>query len=152
MSEENQKTAVYRLFDKHDNLLYVGISWEPRMRCQQHAKHSEWWHLVTLREIEWFPTREEAAAAERIAIRDENPRFNRKGGDKPDSQAERRRKASVSVRAKIAGDKARDAAMRQGVPHEEATREGNRVTLEYMQNSGLDFAALRNPRHRLNSS
>lgn len=143
MDAEPQRTALYRMFDKDDHLLYVGISFDPRMRSRQHAKQSKWWHLVTLREIEWFPSREEAATAERAAIRDETPRFNKKSGDTPDAHTERRRKASVSVRAKIAGEKARDHARHSGASDEEAKREQIRVTEKYMVDSGLDFASLR---------
>lgn len=73
-----ERTALYRLFDTDDRLLYVGIANNPERRWKQHAyeKADLWWHEVTDRTVEWFESREKAAAAEIIAIRAENPRYN----------------------------------------------------------------------------
>ena len=69
-------TQLYRHFDKNNNLLYVGISLSTFNRLSQHKDHSGWFYGITNVTIEHFPTREEALAAERKAIKSENPKFN----------------------------------------------------------------------------
>lgn len=71
-----ERTALYRLFDTDDRLLYVGISSNPKERLKAHAADKPWWPEVASREIEWFPSREQAAAAEVAAIRTEQPIHN----------------------------------------------------------------------------
>ena len=73
-----ERTALYRLYDTDDRLLYVGIANNPERRWKQHAyeKADLWWHEVTDKTVEWFESREKAAAAEIIAIRAEYPRYN----------------------------------------------------------------------------
>jgi excinuclease UvrABC nuclease subunit len=70
------KTQLYRHFDAEKKLLYVGISLSTFARLSQHKDHSPWFEQVTTVEIEHFETREEAMAAERKAIKTENPQFN----------------------------------------------------------------------------
>lgn len=70
------RTAVYRFYDAVDQLLYVGITSDAKARWRQHAKEKEWWPQVAHKRITWFASREEAAAAERLAIVAEAPRFN----------------------------------------------------------------------------
>ncbi|MFF4403637.1 GntR family transcriptional regulator [Streptomyces sp. NPDC001404] len=74
---EVERTALYRLYDADDRLLYVGISSMPRTRWQQHASSKDWWPDVATREVEWHETRVGAAAAEAEAIRAEKPAHNR---------------------------------------------------------------------------
>ena len=69
-------TQLYRHFDKNNNLLYVGISLSTFNRLSQHKDHSGWFYGITNVTIEHFPTREEALAAERKAIKSEAPKFN----------------------------------------------------------------------------
>jgi excinuclease UvrABC nuclease subunit len=69
-------TQLYRHFDKNNNLLYVGISLSTFNRLSQHRDHSKWFFNITNVAIEHFATREEALAAERKAIKSENPKFN----------------------------------------------------------------------------
>lgn len=68
--------ALYRHFDADGRLLYVGISRSVTARLTQHSE-SPWDHLIARIEVERFPTREEAEAAERAAIRSERPIHNR---------------------------------------------------------------------------
>jgi excinuclease UvrABC nuclease subunit len=70
------KTQLYRHFDAEKKLLYVGISLSTFARLSQHKDHSPWFEQVMTVEIEHFETREEAMAAERKAIKMENPQFN----------------------------------------------------------------------------
>ncbi len=71
-------TTLYRMFDEGGALLYVGITKDTRKRFSQHAdKH--WFSQVVRVEVETFDSRGAAASAERAAIRDEAPVFNRAG-------------------------------------------------------------------------
>jgi len=70
------ETALYRHFDSDGKLLYVGISLSAVHRLGQHRDHSRWFRRIANVTIEWLPTRADALAAERAAIRDENPECN----------------------------------------------------------------------------
>ncbi|MFF6903544.1 GIY-YIG nuclease family protein [Streptomyces hydrogenans] len=72
------RTALYRFYDADGGLLYVGITKRLRIRWQEHARDyaTTWWPKVVTNSVTWFPNREEAEAAEREAIRSENPGFN----------------------------------------------------------------------------
>ncbi|GGW82896.1 hypothetical protein GCM10010340_70590 [Streptomyces griseoloalbus] len=74
-----ERTALYRLYDAEDVLLYVGIAKDPKLRWQGHAHSptSQWWPQVARKEVEWFATREAADAAETAAIEAERPVHNR---------------------------------------------------------------------------
>lgn len=76
MSEQSERTALYRLYGADDGLLYVGITTEPKVRMKAHAADKSWWPEVATREFEWFDTRAEAAKAEIDAIRAERPVHN----------------------------------------------------------------------------
>lgn len=73
---DNYRTALYRLYDEAGVLLYIGISHQPEVRFEQHAKLKEWWPQVARREVEWFDDRPSAAVAEATAIRSEDPEHN----------------------------------------------------------------------------
>ena len=72
-------SALYRYFDESDRLLYVGISKTPEKRDREHSTLSEWHQFANRRTVEWHNSRDAALAAERAAIRDESPIFNRIG-------------------------------------------------------------------------
>ncbi|NEB42302.1 GntR family transcriptional regulator [Streptomyces sp. SID14515] len=79
MSESPEHTALYRLYDADDVLLYVGISNDPDFRWKAHLYSRELWpKQVTRHVIEWWSTREEAVQAEEAAIKAERPRHNGK--------------------------------------------------------------------------
>lgn len=69
-------TSLYRLYDAEDVLLYVGISKSALMRLGQHLSDKPWAVDVARTTVEWYPTREEAAAAEVAAILTEKPLHN----------------------------------------------------------------------------
>ncbi|MFI7890919.1 GntR family transcriptional regulator [Streptomyces sp. CACIS-1.16CA] len=74
-----ERTALYRLYDADDVLLYIGISNNPDFRWKAHLYSREPWpKQVTRHVIEWWSTREEAVAAEAAAIKAERPRHNGK--------------------------------------------------------------------------
>jgi len=68
--------SLYRLYDVDDHLLYVGISQNFAQRWSQHAGLKPWWADVARTTVEHFPDRSEALAAEREAIRSEQPIYN----------------------------------------------------------------------------
>lgn len=68
-------TALYRLFGATEELLYIGVAFDPKVRFVQHRK-AKWWHQATRHTLEWFPTRAEAEAAETAAIQSESPLYN----------------------------------------------------------------------------
>jgi predicted GIY-YIG superfamily endonuclease len=72
-------TALYRLYDAADSLLYVGITSNPRARFTQHAIYKPWWSEVANTAVSWLMcTRQEALAVEAAAIRNERPIHNGK--------------------------------------------------------------------------
>lgn len=75
----DERTAVYRLHDEDAQLLYVGVTNDPKVRFRQHARDKPWWPRVSTREIEWFVTREEALRVESETISRELPRYNDAG-------------------------------------------------------------------------
>ncbi|MGW3196290.1 GIY-YIG nuclease family protein [Streptomyces sp. NPDC001118] len=76
MPEPSERTALYRLYDADDRLLYVGIAKDVRKRWQAHEQTKPWWHLVTANRVEWLPTRQQARAAELVAMESESPLYN----------------------------------------------------------------------------
>lgn len=70
------RSAIYRLYDRADVLLYVGISTQPSERLKQHAGDKLWWHHVARREIAWLDSRAEALSAEAAAMENERPLYN----------------------------------------------------------------------------
>lgn len=79
MTRDERRCALYRHFDDQDVLLYVGISATPVDRTNAHAQNSEWAAYADRAEAQWFSDRRAASKAEREAIRNEVPIFNRSG-------------------------------------------------------------------------
>lgn len=71
------RTALYRLYDESDTLLYVGISINPPIRFREHGRR-DWWQNVVRSTLEWWPDQQSAEAAEITAIRTEHPLHNRR--------------------------------------------------------------------------
>lgn len=67
-------TWLYRLHSSSE-LLYVGVSSDPRSRFATHRR-KPWWSEVAYVELKWFPSRAAAFAAEREAIATEVPIHN----------------------------------------------------------------------------
>ncbi|MEH0579041.1 GIY-YIG nuclease family protein [Streptomyces sp. B21-108] len=44
-----ERTAVYRLYDEDERLLYVGVASDPRVRFKQHGRDKSWRPRVTAR-------------------------------------------------------------------------------------------------------
>jgi excinuclease UvrABC nuclease subunit len=69
------KTTVYRYYDAHGVLLYVGKSMNIVVRSTQH-RGKPWFESVATITLEWFDDYWLARDAERRAIRDEHPLYN----------------------------------------------------------------------------
>lgn len=67
--------VLYRMFNATDDLLYVGLTNNPKGRIGNHAV-KDWWISVAYIRLEHFATRDELKAAETKAIREERPLFN----------------------------------------------------------------------------
>lgn len=70
-------TALYRLYDADDQLLYIGITNYPPKRWTEHKRDKPWWPQVTEKRVEWIESRIKAEGAERCAIAAEGPKYNR---------------------------------------------------------------------------
>ena len=71
----DREHTLYRLFDAEDSLLYVGVTFMPGHRINQHSKKT-WGAGIARKELVTFPNRREALEAERKAIQTEGPRHN----------------------------------------------------------------------------
>lgn len=75
--ETAEETAVYRIFDAENALLYVGMSVAPETRFADHRTCKRWMREDAHRyEIAWYASRAEAEREEKRAIREERPRHN----------------------------------------------------------------------------
>ncbi|MFJ9434547.1 GIY-YIG nuclease family protein [Streptomyces sp. NPDC101490] len=70
-------TSVYRLYDEIDALLYIGMTSTPATRWQEHRKEMLWWPEVSEKRFTWYDNRIDAWDAERQAIHQEAPRYNK---------------------------------------------------------------------------
>lgn len=73
----NDTHVLYRMFDRDDVLLYVGITNNPKTRFRSHAISQDWWGQVANITVKTFPTRGQLVAAETKAIHEENPIHNK---------------------------------------------------------------------------
>ncbi len=75
---QSGRTVLYRFYERNGELLYVGVTGIPGERWATHSRHAEWWPFIATLTTEVFPTMRQALAAEREAIWDEEPMFNRR--------------------------------------------------------------------------
>lgn len=106
-SHEGDETTLYRFYDAADVLLYVGITHDPRQRFYDHRARP-WWAATSNIRLERYPTRSEAIQAEDVAIRSEDPIFNRAGSLRPGPQTKGR--AVVLLRSDLHAQLKRMAA------------------------------------------
>jgi predicted GIY-YIG superfamily endonuclease len=90
--------AVYRMFDPSGRLLYVGVTGNIAARLGDHAE-KRWFPLVTTISLEWFPTRADAASAERRAIETECPMLNKAGQYSPPRVTRTKAKNAAAIAA-----------------------------------------------------
>lgn len=72
----SQPTSLYRFYDSAGVLLYVGITYDMYRRFGDHGTKKVWHPLAAKVTITHYPTRDEAAEAERKAIAAEGPLYN----------------------------------------------------------------------------
>lgn len=77
--DECERTALYRLYDAEDDLLYIGISRDPEKRFKAHEHDKNWWHCVRYVDLTWFSSFPAARRAENAAHRSERPPYNGMG-------------------------------------------------------------------------
>jgi hypothetical protein len=77
MNYNDQPTMLYRFFDSKLDLLYVGISSIGPGRWKEHSKTKPWWHEIRSSTVEHFENRRIALDAEKNAIKNENPKYNK---------------------------------------------------------------------------
>lgn len=70
------RTSLYRYYDENGVLLYVGITGRGLSRNVEHNKSKPWWSNVRRQEVDHYPDRARALAAERAAIRQYRPPYN----------------------------------------------------------------------------
>jgi hypothetical protein len=75
-----EQTVLYRLYDEHEQLLYVGVTGDPRARWKEHKTKMPWWPEVARRHLELYDTGVEAREAENRVIGTEKPMYNRTAG------------------------------------------------------------------------
>jgi predicted GIY-YIG superfamily endonuclease len=75
-SERPTGYFLYRHYDQDEKLLYVGITDQPPRRLKEHLRSAPWRGFIVSVTAQRFNSQPEAAVAERIAIRDENPIWN----------------------------------------------------------------------------
>jgi hypothetical protein len=76
VSEEQERTAVYRIRGEADVLLYIGMTNGPGIRWNAHQLVQPWWDELRSLTVEWYNSRPEAEAAEKAAIPAEQPKYN----------------------------------------------------------------------------
>lgn len=69
--------VVYRLFDAAGALLYVGATATKETRLRAHSRRAMWWPEVATHTFIRYPDEASAREAESIAIRTENPKYNK---------------------------------------------------------------------------
>ena len=86
---DDDTTYIYRFFDIEDNLLYVGMSYDPALRFRYHRDNAMWWHYQVRHTIEECTSRNQAFQKETKAIKTERPIFNRVASERDHTDAVR---------------------------------------------------------------
>lgn len=131
------RTALYRLYDVEDVLLYVGVTADLRSRYARHRATKHWWPQVVCRDAEWYPTRQEALDAERSLIKNEKPLYNVQGSVDKDLAEQRRKIHEVAQRAYLLRDRVRKELVDAGLNQREATARAFAAERAYKEESGL---------------
>lgn len=141
------RTALYRLYDQDDRLLYVGISNEPERRLLAHRADKEWWPEVESTQLDWFDSRLEAARAETKAIADEGPAYNvhqtpawreQVAATAREISPEGRRNRSIGQKARTAYVRKYRELIAQGASEEEAREQGALARERYREAAFLE--------------
>jgi hypothetical protein len=76
MDDDLTPTSVYRYYDEHRRLLYVGVTARGIKRGHEHSLTKEWWPLAVRSTVEHFRTRGAALAHECYLIKKHQPPYN----------------------------------------------------------------------------
>lgn len=68
--------VLCRIYGHDKQLLYIGITANPPARFTAHGKGKNWWSDVADIKLEHHDNRQALLSAERIAIKNERPRYN----------------------------------------------------------------------------
>ena len=68
--------VLYRLYDQDGQLLYVGITSDVVARMAGHRADKWWWDEVADKRFDYYETRAELEAVERLSIIQEKPLYN----------------------------------------------------------------------------
>lgn len=101
---------LYRHFDKDGRLLYVGISLNAVARLGGHRASSQWFGDIARVDIEVFPDRKSVEEAERNAIRQEKPIWNKAHATKTPAERDAQRRAIAVERGRYATRLGREEA------------------------------------------
>ena len=82
LERDQPRTALYRVKTPYE-LVYIGITDDVGRRMKQHREKHWWPNADGWVEVTWYDTRAEAAAAEKDAIQNEHPRWNRAENSRP---------------------------------------------------------------------
>lgn len=72
----NSSTWVYICYGDNDEVIYVGVSSQPKARLKEHKAKSTWFPLCRNTDMLSFDDRHSALLMEKELIRKEKPRFN----------------------------------------------------------------------------
>ncbi|GGU13099.1 GIY-YIG nuclease family protein [Streptomyces violascens] len=143
--EHGSATALYRLYDSADRLLYVGVTKDPSTRFAAHRSDKPWWPQVARREETWHPTRNKACEAESAAIWNEAPLYNQAGTPQDNAKRSVRQRANRE-QARTKGKVLRQAnqlrrlvqarLVEAGAPERTARRAGLMAERAYKEASG----------------
>lgn len=96
--------TLYRFYDEGDQLLYVGISNNWQQRLKQHYKASPFHQETAKITLTHYETRAEVENAEKQAILQENPKYNKALNPNWENPAEHIQKIKFWVYSNIAPD------------------------------------------------
>jgi predicted GIY-YIG superfamily endonuclease len=79
----DERPTVYEVFDKNDELIYVGFSNRLLARLDQHRRTSLWWQEAA--RVTWtdYESTVDAMVAELTIAREHHPRWNSPSGRRP---------------------------------------------------------------------
>lgn len=73
---DSEPTAVYEIFNRADERIYVGVSRRPTRRMLQHMTDKSWHREIARIEVTWLESRCMALNFEQYVIRMTSPRYN----------------------------------------------------------------------------
>lgn len=91
---------LYRHFGENGDLLYIGISNNSLQRLDGHRR-SGWASKIKIVTVDSYPSKKEAAKAEKLAIIREKPIFNKKYNEPPKLKKQAALKREKPIKEKI---------------------------------------------------